>query len=166
MSTNSRSIAGLGEMQNVVVEISQQNLSDQSNITEISNNCSQFRYHKSAHEYFNDNFKNNEFGHACSICDRLWFKKYLMKPSASGNLINPIITDVFWCACKLSYFIVLVLYSGVASAEIAFMRQGLRFIVLSQQEVRSILRYHSHFDETISSMSAIPGLIAYYGLGP
>ena len=60
MSTNSRSVAGLGEIKNVVVEISQQNLTGQSseNITEIPNNYSQFD-HKSAHEYFNDNFKNN-----------------------------------------------------------------------------------------------------------
>ena len=93
MGTNARNIAGLGEIKNVVVEISQQNLRGQSsaNITEIPNNYSQFRYHKSAHEYLNDNFKNNEFGHACSICDRLWFKKDLKKPSASGNVINTII---------------------------------------------------------------------------
>ena len=62
ISTNSRSVAGLGEMQNVVVELFQQNLRGQSSasITEIPNNYSQFRYHKSVHEYFNDNFKNNE----------------------------------------------------------------------------------------------------------
>ena len=54
MSKNSRSLAGLGEMQNVVVEIIQQNLRGQSsaNITEIPNNYGQFRYHKSAYEYF------------------------------------------------------------------------------------------------------------------
>ena len=42
MSTNSQSVAGLGEMQNVVVKISQQNLRGQSsaNITEIPNNQS------------------------------------------------------------------------------------------------------------------------------
>ena len=42
MSTNSRSVAGLGEMQNVVVEIFQQNLRGQSspNITNIPNNYS------------------------------------------------------------------------------------------------------------------------------
>ena len=87
MSINSQSVAGLGEMQNVGVEISQQNLRGQSsaNITEIPNNYSQFRYHKSALEYFNNNLKNNEFGHACSICDRLWFKKDLNK--LSGNVI-------------------------------------------------------------------------------
>ena len=84
MSTNSRSVAGLGEMQNVVVKISS------ANITEIPNDYSQFRYHKSAHVYFNNNFKNNRFGHSCSICDRLWFKKYLKKLSASGNVINTI----------------------------------------------------------------------------
>ena len=62
MSTNSRSVAGLGEMQNVAVLISQQILRGQSsaNITEIPNNVSQFRYYKSAHGYFNDNFKNTE----------------------------------------------------------------------------------------------------------
>jgi hypothetical protein len=51
MSTNSLSVAGLGEMQNKGVEISQQNLRGQSstNITEIPNNYSKFRYHKSAH---------------------------------------------------------------------------------------------------------------------
>jgi hypothetical protein len=87
MSTNSGSVAGLGKMQNVVVEISQQNLRAQSS----TNNYSQFRYHKSVNEYFNDNLKNNEFGQACSICDRLWFKKDLKKPSASGNVINTII---------------------------------------------------------------------------
>ena len=40
MSTNSRSVAGLGEIQNVVVEIFQQNLRGRSsaNITEIPNN--------------------------------------------------------------------------------------------------------------------------------
>ena len=77
MGTKSWSVAGLGEMRNVVLEISQQNLRGQSsaNVREIPNNYSQFRYHKSAHEYFNDNFKNIELGHACSICDRLWFKK-------------------------------------------------------------------------------------------
>ena len=55
MSTNSRSVAGLGESRmQLVVEISQQNLRGQSstNISEIPNNYSQFRYHKSAHEYF------------------------------------------------------------------------------------------------------------------
>ena len=62
MSTNSPSVSGLGEMQNVAVVISQQNLRGQpsANITEIPNNFSEFRYHKSAHEYFNDNLKNNE----------------------------------------------------------------------------------------------------------
>ena len=61
MSTNSQSVTGLGWVQNAVVEISQQNLRGQSsaNITQIPNNYSQFRYHKSVHEYFNDNFKNN-----------------------------------------------------------------------------------------------------------
>ena len=61
MNTNSRSVAGLGEMQNVAIVISQQNLRGKSsaNITEIPNNYSQFKYHKSAHEYFNNNFKNN-----------------------------------------------------------------------------------------------------------
>ena len=80
-------------MQNLVVEISQQNLRSQSsaNITEIPNNYSQCRYPKSAHEYLNDIFKNNEFGLTCSICDRLWFKRDLKKPSASGNVINTII---------------------------------------------------------------------------
>lgn len=67
-----------------------QNAEMSENTTQIQNNFSQFRYHKSAHEYFNDNFKNNEFGHACSICDRLWFEKDLKKPSASGNIINTI----------------------------------------------------------------------------
>jgi len=74
MSTNSRSVAGLEEMQNVVVEISQQNLRGQSsaNITEIPNNYSQFTYHKSAHKYFIDNFTINEFGQSCSICERFF----------------------------------------------------------------------------------------------
>ena len=70
MSTNSRSVAGSGERHIVVVEISQQNLRGQSSAKTIGipYNYSLFRYHKSAHKYFNDNFKINEFGHACSIC--------------------------------------------------------------------------------------------------
>ena len=50
MSTNSRSVAGLGEMQNVVVEISQQKLRRQSsaNITEIPNNCSKYKYNRNS----------------------------------------------------------------------------------------------------------------------
>ena len=61
MSTNSRSIAVLGEKENVVVQLFLQYLRGQSsaNITENPNNYSQFRYHKSAHEYSNDIFKNN-----------------------------------------------------------------------------------------------------------
>ena len=45
MIRNSRSVAGLGEVQNVEVEIFQQNLRGQlsANITEILNNYSQFR---------------------------------------------------------------------------------------------------------------------------
>ena len=48
MSTNSRSVSGLEEMRNVVIEISQPNLRGQSsaNITEIPNNFTQFRYTK------------------------------------------------------------------------------------------------------------------------
>ncbi|XP_074105542.1 uncharacterized protein LOC141531548 isoform X2 [Cotesia typhae] len=90
--TNSRNLTGLGEMEHEVFDISQQNLSNLSsaNIAAIPNNYSQFRYHKTAHEYFIDNFKNNEFGHACSICDRFWFEKDLKKPSTSGNIINTI----------------------------------------------------------------------------
>ena len=92
MIANSGSVTALGEMQSVVVEMSQLNLRGQSsaNITNILNNYSQFRYHKSGHEYFNNNFKNNELGHACSISDRRWFKKDLKKPSVSGKIINTI----------------------------------------------------------------------------
>lgn len=80
-------------MQHVVVEASQngsQNGRGQSsaNLTQIPDNYNLFRHHKSAHEYFKKNFKNNEFGHPCSICDRLWFKKDLKKPSTAGNIIN------------------------------------------------------------------------------
>ena len=55
MNTNSRSVAGLGKIQNVEVEIYQAQIYQKFRI--------QFRYHKSAHEYFNDSLKNNEFVH-------------------------------------------------------------------------------------------------------
>lgn len=59
-----------------------------------SNSYSNFHLHKFAHKYFIDNFKNNQFGHACSICDRLWFERDLKKPtSAHENIINRI-TDI------------------------------------------------------------------------
>ncbi|XP_074115768.1 uncharacterized protein LOC141538285 [Cotesia typhae] len=47
VSTNSRNLTGLGEMEHEVFDISQQNLSNLSsaNITAIPNNYSQFRYH-------------------------------------------------------------------------------------------------------------------------
>ena len=94
MSTKSRSVAGLGEMQNVVVELSQQKLRSQSsaNITEIPKNYSQFRYYKSAHEYFNYDFKKMNLDMLAQLLIDFGFKKDLKKPAASGNLINAIIS--------------------------------------------------------------------------
>ena len=77
MSTNSRSVAGFGEMQNEVVEISQQNLKGQSsaNITEIPNNLSQFR-------------STNQLMNNLTITSKI-----MKKPYASGNVINTIINE-------------------------------------------------------------------------
>lgn len=38
---------------------------------------SAFQQNSSAHRQFEKDFVENEFGHACDICDRLWFKKDL-----------------------------------------------------------------------------------------
>lgn len=89
INTDSQCVVDFGEIQHVD-GVSQQNLGGQSGISEIemSNNYSQFILHKSAHEYFYNNFKNNEFGHACSVCDRLWVEKDLKKSSSSGRIID------------------------------------------------------------------------------
>ncbi|OXU16247.1 hypothetical protein TSAR_006176 [Trichomalopsis sarcophagae] len=56
-----------------------------------SNIYSSFQSHKFAHKYFNENFISNEFGHACSICDRLWLERDLKKPlPIHENIINKI----------------------------------------------------------------------------
>jgi len=51
--------------------------------------------HSMAYKYFHDNFKNNKFGIACSICDGLWFEKDLKNPSLShGDIINRITVNI------------------------------------------------------------------------
>jgi hypothetical protein len=33
--------------------------------------------------YFNEAFLTNDFGHACDVCDRLWFRKDLKSPTTN-----------------------------------------------------------------------------------
>lgn len=66
-----------------------------SNQAQSSQHYSNFRMHSMAYKYFHDNFKNNKFGIACSICDRLWFEKDLKNPSlAHGDIINRITVNI------------------------------------------------------------------------
>ena len=39
-----------------------------------------FQSNELAHKKFDEQFKHNTFGHACSICDRLWFLQDLKSP--------------------------------------------------------------------------------------
>jgi len=34
-----------------------------------------------SYRYFDEAFLKNDFGHACDVCDRLWFRKYLKSPT-------------------------------------------------------------------------------------
>lgn len=50
---------------------------------------SAFQQNSSAHRQFEKDFVKNEFGHACDICDRLWFRKdlkYLQDNDATPNI--------------------------------------------------------------------------------
>jgi hypothetical protein len=38
------------------------------------------RWSRSSSRYFNKAFLTNDFGHACDVCDRLWFRKDLKSP--------------------------------------------------------------------------------------
>ncbi|XP_044577717.1 uncharacterized protein LOC123260595 [Cotesia glomerata] len=42
---------------------------------------STFYHHKKAHDEFKNKIINNSFGHICSVCDRLWFKRDLKSAS-------------------------------------------------------------------------------------
>ena len=65
-----------------------------ANITKIPNNYSQFRYYKSAHEYFNYDFKKMNLDMLAQLLIDFGFKKDLKKAPASGNVINTIINGV------------------------------------------------------------------------
>ncbi|CAF4915856.1 unnamed protein product [Pieris macdunnoughi] len=50
---------------------------------------SAFQHNSSAHRQFENDFVENEFGHACDICDRLWFRKdlkYLQNNDATPKI--------------------------------------------------------------------------------
>lgn len=42
---------------------------------------SNYKMHKLAHDDFKKKFTDNIFGYSCSVCDRLWFKDDLKKPT-------------------------------------------------------------------------------------
>lgn len=52
-----------------------QNIHSQHNI--LVRTFSSFQQNSSAHRKFQKDFLDNDFGHVCDICDRLWFKKDL-----------------------------------------------------------------------------------------
>ena len=45
-----------------------------------------YQQHQRAHAEFDKLFKMNPFGHACTVCDRLWFNNDLKVASASYEL--------------------------------------------------------------------------------
>ena len=48
-----------------------------------------------AHDEFKNKFTNNSFGHACSVCDRLWFKDDLKLPSSGHEeILTKIIPNI------------------------------------------------------------------------
>jgi hypothetical protein len=70
---------------------------------------SDYRRHKTAHSTFKTKFKDNTFGHACSVCDRLWFKDDLNNPTAQNEPIlrtflpNVHMGNILICStCKLT----------------------------------------------------------------
>ena len=57
------------------VQNNTQNMDSQHNLPVQT--YSSFQQNSSAHREFQKDFFGNDFGHACDICDRLWFKKDL-----------------------------------------------------------------------------------------
>ena len=53
-----------------------------------------YQQHQRAHEEFYKLFKMNPFGHACTVCDRLWFKNDLKVAPASYETILKDIIEV------------------------------------------------------------------------
>jgi len=56
---------------------------------------SNFRKFQKAHREFENKFTNNPYGHACSVCDRLWFLNDLRLASIlHENILNSIIPNI------------------------------------------------------------------------
>ena len=52
---------------------------------------------KKAHQQFKIKFYNNTFGHMCSVCERLWFKKDLKVPKAEiSEILRTILVILFF----------------------------------------------------------------------
>ncbi|GFR22603.1 helitron_like_N domain-containing protein [Trichonephila clavata] len=68
-ASNSQNILPRDAQNNIQNMCSQHNLSVQT--------YSSFQQNSSAHREFQKDFLENDFGHVCDICDRLWFKKDL-----------------------------------------------------------------------------------------
>ncbi|KAK0071746.1 hypothetical protein PV326_000909, partial [Microctonus aethiopoides] len=63
---------------------------------------SDYMNHKLAHKQFQKMFVENPFGYACSVCDRLWFKKDLKKAtSAEETMLKKITALTNIAAAKL-----------------------------------------------------------------
>lgn len=69
-----------GEYAESVIEDEQIDNEDDFNLDEIllaednsSHPYSGYRLHQSAHKLFQKMFVENDFGHVCNVCDRLWF---------------------------------------------------------------------------------------------
>ena len=60
--------------------------------SQIDVSYTSYNDHIAAHIAFRKNFIYNTFGHACAVCDRLWFKEDLHKPPAQcHDLLKTII---------------------------------------------------------------------------
>lgn len=67
---------------------------------------SAYERNSTAHQQFQKDFIENDFGHACEICDRLWFKndlKYFQNNNTTKNIefIRPLLTHDFTMEIKI-----------------------------------------------------------------
>jgi hypothetical protein len=54
-----------------------------------------FQQNSAGHKEFVQKFTNNTFGHACSVCDRLWFEQDLKKPPVGHNQTLQLLLPTF-----------------------------------------------------------------------
>lgn len=73
--------------------------------------------HMNAHRYFDEHMHKNSFGHVCTVCERLWFRKDLTK--VKYDCTNNIHTTLFKRPLEV-IFVCSSCYSSLHNCKIPF----------------------------------------------